>query len=59
MPGKNEPFFASLANPTLKSRGCITSRAVITILRFVGGSMRTVLQARGKVSLGAICLPTA
>ena len=59
MPGKNEPFFASLANPTLKSRDSITYPAVIMILRFAGLLMRMMrpILVPIVISQASICLP--
>ena len=59
--GQIEPFFASLANPTLMSRDSIMYPAVIMILRFVGSSMRMIHLTWGltEILLVTIYLPIA
>ena len=50
-----EPFFASLANPTLKSRDSIMYPAVIMILRFAGLLMPTPLPPPARAFSEPIC----
>ena len=56
--GQIEPFFASLANPTLKSRDSTICKADTTIRRLDGLSTRMCWSAPGREAWDAICLHT-